>query len=232
MQKTEPEGVEAKSPLAEENSEIVFSVRTAQLANRRLDKVQAYLKACDHILERASASWDRLREKKKIKAKKHRQIQGFLKCGRLLSRQADRRILQGETIPADEKIYSVFEPHTRWIQKGKAGKPVELGVPVCIVEDQHQFVLTYRVMWQEEDVHVAIPILEETKKLFPDLFSCSFDKGFHNPLNQEKLREMVPEVTLPKKGKLTKKEQERETTEAFKTARKQHPAVESAINHL
>ncbi len=211
---------------------LFFSVRTAQLANRRHDQVQAYLKACDQILERASASWDRLREKKKIKAKKHRQIQGFLKCGRLLSRQADRRILQGETIPADEKIYSVFEPHTRWIQKGKAGKPVELGVPVCIVEDQHQFVLTYRVMWQEEDVHVAIPILEETKKLFPDLFSCSFDKGFHNPLNQEKLREMVPEVTLPKKGKLTKKEQERETTEAFKTARKQHPAVESAINHL
>ena len=42
---------------------------------------------------------------------------------------------------------------------------------------------------------------------------------------------MVPEVTLPKKGKLTKKEQERETAEAFKTARKQHPAVGSAINH-
>ena len=37
-----------------------------------------------------------------------------------------------------EKVFSVFEEHTRWIAKGKAGVPVELGVPVCVVKDQHQ----------------------------------------------------------------------------------------------
>ena len=207
------------------------AIRTARLANRNLDKVQAYLKACNVILERAVATWEKL-QNKGVKAKKYQQIQGFLKFGRLLSRQVDRRILQGETIPAEEKIYSVFEPHTRWIQKGKAGKLVELGVPVSIVEDQHQFILTYQVMWQEQDVSVAVPLLEATKKQFPDLFGCSFDKGFHSPENQKKLPEIISEVTLPKKGKHSKAELKRETTEAFQKARKQHPAVESAINHL
>ena len=41
-----------------------------------------------------------------------------------------------------------FEPHTRWNAKGKAGRPVELGVPVCILEDQHQFILHHRVLWE------------------------------------------------------------------------------------
>ena len=46
-------------------------------------------------------------------------------------RQIDRRLLRGETIPNAEKVFSVFEDYTRWIAKGKAGTPVELGVPVC-----------------------------------------------------------------------------------------------------
>ena len=47
--------------------------------------------------------------------------------------QIDRRLLKGETIPQNEKVFSIFEPHTRWISKGKAGCPVELGVQVCII---------------------------------------------------------------------------------------------------
>ena len=54
--------------------------------------------------------------------------------------QVRRRLLDGETIAHEEKVFSIFEPHTRWIVKGKAGVPVELGLPVCILEDQHQFV--------------------------------------------------------------------------------------------
>jgi len=35
--------------------------------------------------------------------------------------------LKGETIPASEKMFSLFEPHTEWIQKGKQRPNVELG---------------------------------------------------------------------------------------------------------
>ena len=84
-----------------------------------------------------------------------------------LADQVDRRILQGEVIPSAEKIYSVFVPFTRWCAKGKAGVPVELGVPVCVVEDEHQFLLSYRIMWTESDVDLVPEIIEETKGKYP-----------------------------------------------------------------
>ena len=46
--------------------------------------------------------------------------------------------MKGEKIPHAQKVFSVFETHTRWVSKGKAGNPVELGVPVCVVEDQRR----------------------------------------------------------------------------------------------
>ena len=42
--------------------------------------------------------------------------------------QIDRRVLRGERILHDEKVFSLFQPHTEWISKGKAGVPVELGL--------------------------------------------------------------------------------------------------------
>ena len=44
----------------------------------------------------------------------------------------------------DEKVFSIFEEHTRWVPKGKAGCAVELGVPECVVEDQYQFILHHK----------------------------------------------------------------------------------------
>ena len=65
--------------------------------------------------------------------------------------------MRDETIPHAEKVFSIFEDHTRWVSKGKAGTPVELGVPVALIEDQYQFILHHRVLWQGEDVDVAVP---------------------------------------------------------------------------
>jgi len=146
--------------------------------------------------------------------------------------QIQRRVIDGEVIPHDEKVFSLFEPHTEWISKGKAGVPVELGVRVCIMEDQHQFILHHRVMEKETDDKVAIAMVATTKAKFENLISVSLDKGFHSKENQEELPKIVDVVGLPRKGKLSKADQEVESSEAFRQARKKHSAVESAINGL
>ena len=51
--------------------------------------------------------------------------------------------------------------------KGKAGVPVELGVRVCVMEDQYQFILYHQVMEQQTDNQVATPMVFETKRRFP-----------------------------------------------------------------
>ena len=146
--------------------------------------------------------------------------------------QITRRVFQGERIPHEEKVFSLFQPHTEWINKGKIGVPVELGLRVCILEDQHQFILHHRVMEQETDDQVAVPMVKQVKAIFPDLSSCSFDKGFHSQENQELLAKQLDVVALKRKGKLSQKAKIREASQPFKQAAKKHAAVESAINAL
>jgi hypothetical protein len=146
--------------------------------------------------------------------------------------QTRRRVILGETIPHAEKVFSVFETHTEWISKGKAGVPVELGLRVCILEDQYRFVLHHQVMEKQTDDQVAVDMVKQTKQRFADLESCSFDKGFHSPANQQELQTHLKLVALPRKGKLSQQAQATEYAEDFVQARRQHSAVESAINAL
>jgi len=146
--------------------------------------------------------------------------------------QIRRRVLFGQTIPHEEKVFSIFEPHTEWISKGKAGVPVELGVRVCVLEDQHRFILHHQVMEKISDEQVAVAMVEETRKRFPQLTTVSMDKGFHNPANQRDLKERLERVVLPKKGKRSAAEKAREGEPEFIRLRRHHSAVESAINAL
>jgi hypothetical protein len=158
------------------------------------------------------------------------QIEGYIKHAERQIDQVRRRVIEDEVIPHNEKVFSIFEEHTEWICKGKAGVPQELGLKVCILEDQYGFILHHKVMEKETDDKVAIPIVAETKDRFPELNSCSFDKGFYSPSNRVQLVAMLDKVVLPKKGKLSLKDKEIEHSEGFIQARYQHSAVESAIN--
>jgi transposase, IS5 family len=146
--------------------------------------------------------------------------------------QVRRRVLQGQVIAHEEKVFSLFQPHTEWISKGKAGVPVELGLRTCVVEDQHGFILHHRVMQQLTDDEIAVSVIDETKGRFDTLRSVSMDKGFHSPANQAALKEIVEVVVMPKKGRLSAADRARESDDEFVRLRRQHSAVESAINAL
>jgi transposase, IS5 family len=160
------------------------------------------------------------------------EIKRFVNYGRVFIDQIQRRCLKGERIPHEEKIFSIFEPHTEWISKGKAGVAQELGLRVCILECSSGFVLHHMVMEQQTDDQVALPIIKEAKKQFNALASCSFDKGFHSPDNQEGLSKVLNFTVLPKKGKLDTKQHDHESSSTFVDLRRKHAAVESAINAL
>jgi transposase, IS5 family len=146
--------------------------------------------------------------------------------------QIKRRVLQGEKIPHEEKVFSIFEPHTEWISKGKAGVPQELGLRVCVMEDHYQFILHHQVMEKQTDAKVTVSMSTESRERFPDLKIISFDKGFHSPTNQELLNEELELLALPRKGRLSQAAEAIESSEDFCKARRKHAAVESAINAL
>jgi IS5 family transposase len=160
------------------------------------------------------------------------QILRFCDDGRTLIDQIVRRCFKGKTIPHEEKLFSLFERHTEWISKGKAGITQELGLRVAVVECSSGFVLHHRVMEQETDVEIAVPIIKDTKARFKSLQMCSFDKGFHSPENQKCLAGLLTLCVLPRKGKLNEQQRKFESTERFKELRRAHSAVESGINAL
>lgn len=160
------------------------------------------------------------------------QIEAFMAHAVRQIDQIRRRVILGEVIAHGEKVFSLFEPHTEWISKGKAGVPVEFGVKVCIVEDQHRFILHHQVMQNQTDDQVTLEMVAQAQKRFPRLNACSFDKGFHSPVNQIALKEQLDLVVLPRKGKLSRQAQQQEQAPDFVKARRAHSAVESAINAL
>lgn len=146
----------------------------------------------------------------------------------------DRRILKGETIPHEEKVFSLFEPHTQWISKGKAGCPVELGRKLLITTDQYHLILDYQNMEHPDEHPQAIATATRLIEQYGSgsIKSISFDKGFSSKTNKARLQEVAGKVVMPKKGKRNADEAAEEHQPDYIKLRHAHSAVESNINSL
>jgi IS5 family transposase len=112
---------------------------------------------------------------------------------RMLAKHLDlvaRRLLHEETIPAHEKVFSLFEPHTEWIQKGKQRPNVELGHRFLIATDQHQLIQDYAVLQGQAEVDQSVPVADRLLGRYGAgaLASLSFDKGFTRATDRDLLR--------------------------------------------
>jgi hypothetical protein len=196
---------------------------------------QDYVGVAKRHLEKAQTTITRIKQQgvlHEFDLAAMQEVESFMRHAQRQIEQITRRVMQGETIPHEEKVFSLFEPHTEWISKGKAGVPVEFGVRVCVLEDQYRFILHHRVMEKQTDEQVCLPMVVEAKQRFSKLNACSFDKGFHSPENQMALKAQLEQVTLPRKGPLSNEVRQAQQSEAFIRARRAHSAVESAINAL
>ena len=146
----------------------------------------------------------------------------------------ERRLLREEKIPAAEKVFSLFEPHTEWIQKGKQRPNVELGHRLRVATDQNGLIQDYDVPVGGVDVDQSVPVADRLLGRYGEgsVASMSFDKGFTRTEDRELLSLYVPTVVMPKRGKKNAQETERESQKKFVALRQQHSAVESDINAL
>jgi len=192
-----------------------------------------YIEAASEYVEKAQVTLALIREGAGVvEGLIADEIERYIVHARRQIEQIARRVIGGQTIPHGEKVFSLFEEHTEWVQKGKAGVAQELGLAVCVMEDQHGFILHHIVMQKVTDDSVAIPIVQQTKERYPALWSCSFDKGFWTPENRRSLGEILGSVALRRKGRPPEGEQAERSDPEYLRACRQHPAVESAINAL
>jgi hypothetical protein len=200
-----------------------------------IDKHQNYINECQEFVLKVIETIRFLRAHRNLSTSQELRLIAIEEYIHHAERQIDqihRRIVLDEKIPHEEKVFSIFEPHTEWISKGKAGVPQELGLRVCVLKDQYGFILHHQVMEQQTDDKVAVTMVQEAKDRFENLTSCSFDKGYWSPENKKQLANILDYVVLPKKGRLSGKDKELEHSEQFVESRRRHSAVESSINAL
>ena len=206
--------------------------RVEQKEKRILKAHREYVQQAQWYLEKSKTTLDVLVNSNQIRVITLCMIEDYMRHADRQIDQIRRRIFQGERIPHKEKVFSIFEEHTEWISKGKAGVPQELGLKVCVIEDQYKFILHHMVMRGSTDDKVAVSITKEAKSRYGQLRSCSYDKNFYTPENKRQLGQILDLAVLPKKGKRNQEEIAFESSEDFVRERKRHPAVESGINAL
>jgi len=165
-----------------------------------------------------------------------KEIERYCGLGDRVIDQTRRRVLEGEQVPNAEKIYSIFEPHTDLIKRGKVLTPVEFGHKVFLAESAQGLITQYKVLKgnpSDED-HVE-PSLKHHKDAFgsaPELYGS--DRGFFSEKNVTSCeRDGVKLVCIPQRG--GKKTLERETCEkspAFKKGQRFRAGIEGRISVL
>jgi len=147
---------------------------------------------------------------------------------------ARRRVFEDESIPNTDKAFSLFEPDTELINRGKTPYPIEFGHRVLIIQDSAGFIIHSQEMGIGfTDEKIIVDVMKNLQARYNGrIQAASFDKGFWKPTNLKELTKHIPLVVLPKKGRLGEADKERESGEEFKKIRKWHPGVESAIHAL
>src|SRR5262250_2950395 len=150
--------------------------------------------------------------------------------------QTRRRVLDGEQVPTAEKIYSIFEPHTDLIKRGKVRTPVEFGHKVFLAESAKGLITQYDVLKGNpvDEVHVA-PSLKRHRRTFrraPELYSG--DRGFFSEQNLASCKHAgVKVVCIPQRGgERTARREAYENSAPFKQGQRFRAGIEGRISVL
>src|SRR5216117_255580 len=165
-----------------------------------------------------------------------KQITDFCLLGDRVVNQARRRVINNEQVPTAEKIYSIFEPHTSLIKRGKAGKPVEFGHKIYLAETRSGLITQYWVLDgnpSDED-HVA-PSIQQHKATFgraPKLYAN--DRGSYSADNIKACeQDGVTCVCIPQRGGQKTDERDAfEKSREFKQGQRFRAGIEGTISVL
>jgi IS5 family transposase len=162
------------------------------------------------------------------------QLRHFLPLVEKVITQTKKRVLGGDS-HVEDKVLSLFEPHTEVIRKGKAHKPNEFGRLVRIDEVENGIVSGYQVLaGNPEDSTSWMPALEQHQASFgraPEM--ATGDRGFFSAHNERETQALgVKKVALPGRGRLSAKRAEQQKQRWFRRALRWRAGVEATISTL
>ncbi len=169
-------------------------------------------------------------------AELRKQIEHYRELGQRVIDQARRRVLEGEAVPPAEKIFSIFEPHTDLIKRGKIQTPVEFGHKVFLAESAQGLITQYEVLdgnpADQDQVEASLLNHLATFDHPPDCYAA--DRGFFSEQNVRTCaKKGVPEISIPQRGgKKTPAREVYEKSASFKKGQRFRAGIEGRISVL
>jgi transposase, IS5 family len=149
--------------------------------------------------------------------------------------QTTRRVLQGEVVPAPEKVVSLFEPHTAIIRKGKPGKPTEFGRVLWLDEVEGGIISRYALLEGSpaEDAQLPPSLAHHLRVFNRPPRVLAGDRGVHSTANERYASTHgVKQVVLPKPGTKSAKRITHEQQRWFRRGHDWRAGIEGRISGL
>lgn len=149
--------------------------------------------------------------------------------------QARERVICERQVPNDQKIFSIFEPHTELLKRGKVRAEVEFGHMVELHEVEGGLISSYTVHEKRpaEPALLAKATLKH-QALFGRVPAIEAgDKGFYSKEAVAAVEALgVKKVCVPKKGKRNEAETRHEHSIWFKLGQAFRAGIEGTISVL
>jgi transposase, IS5 family len=112
------------------------------------------------------------------------------------------RRAQTEKVPAAERVFSIFEPHTELLMRGKANKPVEFGHMVLLCQSREKFITDYETYeHRKADCELTKELIVRHKALYgekPEVLAA--DMGFcPDATKYEELQQEIGMLAIPRR---------------------------------
>lgn len=130
------------------------------------------------------------------------ELDRYLPTMRQVVEVARRHQIDGEKVPNDEKVFSIFEPHTELIKRGRRGKPVEFGHKILLSQSREKFITDYVVLEENKnDAKLLEVVIDRHKEKYghrPKVVAA--DKGFCPDGDEyEDLEDLVDYLAVPRR---------------------------------
>ncbi len=160
------------------------------------------------------------------------QIETLLPLVAQVMNQATRRVMEGESVPANEKIFSLFETHTDIIKKG--GRAIQYGHKINLSSGRSGLIFDVVVEHgNPADTTRLLPMLERHKKIYGSLpCDVATDGGYASKDNLADAKSMgIENVAFHKPVGLTVAEMTGDEW-LFKELRNFRAGIEAGISYL
>ncbi len=163
------------------------------------------------------------------------EIAHYLPLAEKCAHQARERVLNETPVPHGEKLFSIFEPHTELLIRGKAGKEIEFGHMLEIQQIEGGLITGHKV---HEKRPSEPPLVSQAVARHVEIFGhnpkcVAGDKGFYSKEVVTKVElGGVEQVCIPKKGRRNEEEEKKEKSFWFKTMQAFRAGIEGTVSVL